>query len=164
MIPPTSSPTPSVPLPPPEPSPDLILSLTYVRYAIAAAEHILAERYKEDAEHRYIYFFSRREFQKKGAGGAAPGHKAQKEPRLMRAARGGGWKASGGGQNLRWPRRKGGFFAGRMMTLVFYDRGVDKSKWGMHEFVVPVHEQENLISSPPTHVSIPPNLEDSKLS
>ena len=51
------------------------------------------------------------------------------------------------------------------MTLVFYDRGVDKSKWGMHEFVVPVHEQENLIiSSPPTHVSIPPNLEDSKLS
>jgi len=82
----------------------------------------------------------------------------------VRAARGGGWKASGGGQNLRWPRRKGGFYAGRWMTLVFYDRGVDKSKWGMHEFVVPVHEQENLISSPPTHVSIPPNLEDSKLS
>ncbi|RLN23433.1 hypothetical protein C2845_PM07G39180 [Panicum miliaceum] len=36
------------------------------------------------------------------------------------------------------------------MTLVFYDRGVDKSNWGMHEFVVPVHEFENL-SSPPTH-------------
>ncbi|KAG2586114.1 hypothetical protein PVAP13_5NG022100 [Panicum virgatum] len=125
----------------------------------------LYERYKEDAEHHYIYFFSRREFQKKGAGGAAPGDKDQKKgaggappgdknqkgPRLVRAARGGGWKASGGGQNLRWPRRKGGFYAGRWMTLVFYDRGVDKSKWSMHEFVVPVHEQENLISSPPTH-------------
>jgi len=74
----------------------------------------------------------------------------------MRAARGGGWKASGGGQNLRWPRSKGGFFAGRMMTLVFYDRGVDKSKWGMHEFVVPVPEQEKNLTTPPTHVSISP--------
>jgi hypothetical protein len=108
--------------------------------------------YREDAEHRYIYFFSWREFQKKGAGGAAPGDKDQKEPRLVRAARGGGWKASGGGEDLRWPRRKGGFFAGRRITLVFYDRGVDKSNWGMHEFVVPVHEFENL-TSPPTHVS-----------
>ncbi|PUZ58718.1 hypothetical protein GQ55_5G530300 [Panicum hallii var. hallii] len=97
----------------------------------------LYEMYREDAQHLYIYFFSWREFQKKGAGGAAPGDKDQKEPRLVRAARGGGWKASGGGEDLRWPRRKGGFFAGRRMTLVFYDRGVDKSNWGMHEFVVP---------------------------
>ncbi|RLN22061.1 NAC domain-containing protein 48-like [Panicum miliaceum] len=63
----TSSPTP------------LLISLSDVRSAIAAAEHVLAE--------------SRREFQKQGAGGAAPGDKDQKDPRLVRAARGGGWKA-----------------------------------------------------------------------
>ncbi|KAF8720514.1 hypothetical protein HU200_023760 [Digitaria exilis] len=107
----------------------------------------LYERFKGDAEHRYIYFFSWRQFQKPGATGggggvAVPEDKDQKEPRPVRVARGGGWKPSGGGQVLRWPRRMGGFVAGRMVTMVFYDRtgdgGLAKSNWGMHEFIVPV--------------------------
>jgi hypothetical protein len=111
-----------------------------------------AERYKDDAEHRYIYFFSEREFQKAGAGVAVPEDKDQKEPRPVRVAKGGGWKPSGGGQVLRLPRRKGGFVAGRMVTMVFYDRapgggGLVKSNWGMHEFVVPVDQH---MTAPPT--------------
>ncbi|KAG2549133.1 hypothetical protein PVAP13_9KG171800 [Panicum virgatum] len=103
----------------------------------------LYERFKDAAEHRYIYFFSVREFQKPGAGAKVPEDKDQKEPRPVRVARGGGWKPSGGGQVLRWPRKQGGFVAGRMVTMVFYDRvdGGDgvKSNWGMHEFLVPVN-------------------------
>ncbi|XP_025791727.1 NAC domain-containing protein 72-like [Panicum hallii] len=104
----------------------------------------LYERFKDAAEHRYIYFFSVREFQKPGACAAVPEDKDQKEPRPVRVARGGGWKPSGGGQVLRWPRKKGGFVAGRMVTMVFYDRvdGGDgvKSNWGMHEFLVPFYD------------------------
>nr|TKV93959.1 hypothetical protein SEVIR_9G264300v2 [Setaria viridis] len=111
----------------------------------------LHERYKDDAEHRYIYFFSERQFQKAGPGVAVPEDKDHKEPRPVRVARGGGWKPSGGGQVLRLPRKKGGFVAGRMVTMVFYDRvaggGVVKSNWGMHEFVVPVDQE---MTSPPT--------------
>lgn len=82
---------------------------------------------------------------------AVPEDKDHKEPRPVRVARGGGWKPSGGGQVLRLPRKKGGFVAGRMVTMVFYDRvaggGVVKSNWGMHEFVVPVDQE---MTSPPT--------------
>ncbi|CAL4933370.1 unnamed protein product [Urochloa decumbens] len=110
----------------------------------------LYERYKDNAEHRYIYFISEREFQKAGAGVAVPEDKDQKEPRPVRVARGGGWKPSGGGQVLRLPRKRGGFVAGKMVTMVFYDRvaGSDpvKSNWGMHEFTIPVDEK--LTSTP----------------
>ncbi|CAN6305221.1 unnamed protein product [Urochloa humidicola] len=111
----------------------------------------LYERYKDGAEHRYIYFISEREFQKAGAGVAVPEDKDQKEPRPVRVARGGGWKPSGGGQVLRLPRKRGGFVAGKMVTMVFYDRvaGSDavKSNWGMHEFIIPVDEK---LTSTPT--------------
>ncbi|RLN38858.1 hypothetical protein C2845_PM01G42940 [Panicum miliaceum] len=120
----------------------------------------LYERFKDVAEHRYIYFFSVREFQKPGAGASVPEDKDQKEPRPVRVARGGGWKPSGGGQVLRWPRKKGGFVAGRMVTMVFYDRvdGGDgvKSNWGMHEFLVPVHPRlTSLTDNKYIRVSIP---------
>ncbi|CAN6288222.1 unnamed protein product [Urochloa humidicola] len=111
----------------------------------------LYERYKDDAEHRYIYFISEREFQKAGAGVAVPEDKDQKEPRPVRVARGGGWKPSGGGQVLRLPQRRGGFVAGKMVTMVFYDRVAAgdnvKSNWGMHEFTIPVDEK---LTSTPT--------------
>ncbi|CAL4916632.1 unnamed protein product [Urochloa decumbens] len=113
----------------------------------------LYERYKDNAEHRYIYFISEREFQKAGAGAAVPEDKDQREPRPVRVARGGGWKPSGGGQVLRLPRKRGGFVAGKMVTMVFYDRaaGSDavKSNWGMHEFTVPIDEK--LTSTPTKH-------------
>ncbi|CAN6293596.1 unnamed protein product [Urochloa humidicola] len=111
----------------------------------------LYEKYKDDAEHRYIYFISEREFQKAGAGVAVPEDKDQKEPRPVRVARGGGWKPSGGGQVLRLPRKRGGFVAGKMVTMVFYDRvagsGAVKSNWGMHEFTIPVDDK---LTSTPT--------------
>ncbi|CAL4959035.1 unnamed protein product [Urochloa decumbens] len=111
----------------------------------------LYDMYKDDAEHRYIYFFSVRQFQKQqGAGGGAiPEEKDQKEPRPVRMAKGGGWRPSGSGQVL--ARSKGGFVAGRMVTMVFYDGGRDKSSWGMHEFVVPVDDTLSSLSPIPKH-------------
>ena len=122
-----------------------------------------AERFKDAAEHRYIYFFSVREFQKPGAGTKVPEDKDHKEPRPVRVARGGGWKPSGGGQVLRWPRKQGGFVAGRMVTMVFYDRvdGGDgvKSNWGMHEFLIPVNPRlTSLTDNKYIRVSIPFSL------
>ncbi|OQU91793.1 hypothetical protein SORBI_3001G249800 [Sorghum bicolor] len=122
----------------------------------------LHDMYERDKEHRYIYFFSRRQFQKT-AGGGGPVHKKRQrgaagagqdeddnEPRPVRLARGGGWKPSGGGHVLHWPKDKGGFVAGKMVTMVFYDHRNNgqqvKSHWGMHEFTVPVHQQ--LLSEP----------------
>nr|XP_034598223.1 NAC domain-containing protein 48-like [Setaria viridis] len=112
----------------------------------------LCEKFRKDAEHRCIYFFSRRVFKKQGTGGGAITPEGKKEPRPVRAARGGTWKASGGGKLLCWPRNKGGFVAGRVVTMVFYDHGVDKSNWGMHEFTVPVDKRLRL-SSLPTNFS-----------
>lgn len=126
---------------------------------------MLADKYEVDKEHRYIYFFSWREFQKPaGAGGPAFNKKRQRrgaggqdeddnEPRPVRLAKGGGWKPSGGGQVLHWPKDKGGFVAGKMVTMVFYDHREGsskeqqvKSQWGMHEFTVPVDPR--LLSKP----------------
>ncbi|CAO2209418.1 unnamed protein product [Urochloa humidicola] len=109
----------------------------------------LYEMYKEDAEHRYIYFFSVRQFQKQQQGAAIPEEKGQKEPRPVRVAKGGGWRPSGGGQVLAWS--KGGSVAGRMVTMVFYDGGRDKSSWGMHEFVVPVDDTLSSLHPIPKH-------------
>lgn len=120
---------------------------------------VCAERFKGDAEHRYIYFFSWRQFQKPGTAGGVvtvPEDRDQKEPRPVRVARGGGWKPSGGGQVLRWPKRMGGFVAGRMVTMVFYDRidgNAVKSNWGMHEFIVPVDRMLTSLPSKYTRVS-----------
>ncbi|CAO2161606.1 unnamed protein product [Urochloa humidicola] len=104
----------------------------------------LYERYKDDAEYRYIYFFSVRQFQKQQGAGAIPEDKEQKEPRPVRMARGGGWRPSGSGQVV--TRSRGGFVAGRMVTMVFYDGGREKSSWGMHEFVVPVDDTLSSLS------------------
>ncbi|CAO2186222.1 unnamed protein product [Urochloa humidicola] len=109
----------------------------------------LYERYKDDAEHRYIYFFSVRQFQKHQGAGVIPEEKDQKEPRPVRMARGGGWRPSGSGQVV--TRSKGGFVAGRMVTMVFYDGGREKSSWGMHEFVVPVDDRLSSLSPIPKH-------------
>ena len=117
--------------------------------------------YERDKEHRYIYFFSWRQYQKTGgAAGGGPVHKKRQrgaagqdeddnEPRPVRLAKGGGWKPSGGGHVLRWPKEKGGFVAGKMVTMVFYDHrdgGQVKSQWGMHEFTVSVDQR--LLSNP----------------
>lgn len=67
----------------------------------------------------------------------------------MRAAKGGAWKPSGSAKMLRWPQKCGGFLAGRKVTLVFYDGGVDKSNWGMHEFLVPVDTKITSLPLPP---------------
>jgi hypothetical protein len=116
-----------------------------------------ADMYERDKEHRYIYFFSWRQYQKTGgAAGGGPVHKKRQrgaagqdeddnEPRPVRLAKGGGWKPSGGGHVLRWPKEKGGFVAGKMVTMVFYDHrdgGQVKSQWGMHEFTVPVDQRQ----------------------
>jgi hypothetical protein len=79
-----------------------------------------------------------------GAGGRRKKNGDHKSPRPVRVAKGGTWKASGCGKLLCWPADKGGgggFVAGRVVTMVFYDHGGEKSNWGMHEFTVPVDKR-----------------------
>ncbi|XP_062200481.1 NAC domain-containing protein 58-like [Phragmites australis] len=97
----------------------------------------LYEAYKEYEEKGNIYFFSLREFPPGRAGGGDNG----KERRPVRTATGGAWKSSGGSKQLSWPPKKGSGVAGRMVTMVFYERQdneLAKTDWGMHEFTVPI--------------------------
>ncbi|KAM0846355.1 hypothetical protein ACQ4PT_055728 [Festuca glaucescens] len=86
----------------------------------------LYEKYKEDVEAGSIYFFDRRET---GAGGKL------KKP--VRTAKGGGWKASGGGKALT-SKKRGGVVVGHRLTLVFYEYinkdPRDKTDWAIKEY------------------------------
>ncbi|GJN20592.1 hypothetical protein PR202_gb07986 [Eleusine coracana subsp. coracana] len=100
----------------------------------------LYEQYRAYQENGCIYFFSRQEFP--GNGGTPDDGKKR---RPTRTAHGGGWKPSGGGKDVKRPRNMGGGVAGKMVTMVFYERvrvgAVEKllkTDWGLHEFTVPI--------------------------
>jgi hypothetical protein len=98
----------------------------YVRLAKSEIDQIGgAEMYKGAEEAGSIYFFDRRE--------TSVGGKLKKP---VRAARGGGWKASGGGKALT-TKKHGGSVVGYRLTLVFYEhlgKQRDKTEWAIKEY------------------------------
>ncbi|KAL5230159.1 hypothetical protein ABZP36_028935 [Zizania latifolia] len=99
----------------------------------------LYAKYREDKEDGYIYFLSARKF---------PTPSGNKN-RPVRMAKGGAWKASGGGKTVK-SQNVGGVDVGQKLIMVFYERRNGgnkepvKTTWGMQEFTKIIGPQKKV--------------------